>query len=173
MNPLYTVLPIQGKIQHYEWGGFSFLPELLGIKNEEKRPFAEYWLGVHPLGIAEVLLTDESILLSDLISRDPVKALSATVSKQFGGLPYLLKILDVNQMLSIQVHPAKQVAAEGFKREDKMGIARNAYNRNYKDQNHKPEVMLAISEFWLLHGFKQQNLLEETLPAIQAHQYVY
>lgn len=170
MNPLYTVLPIQGKIQHYEWGGFSFLPELLGIKNEEKRPFAEYWLGVHPLGIAEVLLTDESILLSDLISRDPVKALSATVSKQFGGLPYLLKILDVNQMLSIQVHPAKQVAAEGFKREDKMGIARNAYNRNYKDQNHKPEVMLAISEFWLLHGFKQQNLLEETLTEIQEFQ---
>ncbi len=166
MDPLYTILPLQGKVQHYEWGGFSFLPGLLGINNEEKRPFAEYWLGVHPLGVARILQGNEPVLLSDLISRNPVQALSATVDKQFGGLPYLLKILDVNQMLSIQVHPTRQVAAEGFAREDQMGIARNAYNRNYKDQNHKPEVMLAISEFWLLHGFKQQSLLEQTLTEI-------
>lgn len=163
MKPSFTILPLQGKVQHYEWGGFSFLPALLGINNEEKRPFAEYWLGVHPLGVAKVIWGDETFLLSDIINQDPEKSLSNAVQQQFGGLPYLLKILDVNQMLSIQVHPTIPVAKAGFDREDKMGIARNAYNRNYKDQNHKPEVMLAISEFWLLHGFKQKALLEKTL----------
>jgi len=167
MNPSYTILPIQGKVQHYEWGGFSFLPGLLGINNQENRPFAEYWLGVHPLGVANILLNDRAVLLSDFISADPHKALSERIVAQFGSLPYLLKILDVNQMLSIQVHPSKEVAAQGFAREDAMGIARDAYNRNYKDQNHKPEVMLAISEFWLLHGFKQQNLLEQILADTQ------
>ena len=170
MNSSYTISALQGKVQHYEWGGFSFIPSLLGINNEEKRPYAEYWLGVHPLGVAQVLQGNESVLLSDYISNDPAKALSESVYKQFGELPFLLKILDVNQMLSIQVHPTKEVASAGFEREEKMGIAPNAYNRNYKDRNHKPEVMLAISEFWLLHGFKQQHLLEETLGEIQEFQ---
>lgn len=170
MNPSYTILPIQGKVQHYEWGGLSFIPALLGINNEKKRPFAEYWLGVHPLGISQILHENGAVLLSDFISANPDKALSTTVNHKFGGLPYLLKILDVNQMLSIQVHPKKEVAIEGFDREDRMGIARNAYNRNYKDQNHKPEVMLAISEFWLLHGFKPQAQLEEALSEIHEFQ---
>lgn len=170
MNVSYTILPLQGKVQHYEWGGFSFLPDLLGINNEEKRPYAEYWLGVHPLGSGMIFSGEQTIPLIDVIKSDPVKSLSDTVNNQFGDLPYLLKIMDVHQMLSIQVHPTKQVAEEGFEREDKMGIARNAYNRNYKDRNHKPEVMLAISEFWLLHGFKQQRLLEETLGEIQEFQ---
>lgn len=170
MNPSYTILQLQGKVQHYEWGGFSYLPGLLGINNTEKRPFAEYWLGVHPLGIADVVLENKAVLLSELISQNPEKALSTAVKNQFGELPYLLKIMDVNKMLSIQVHPTREAARTGFEREDKMGIARNAYNRNYKDQNHKPEVVLAISEFWLLHGFKQQQLLEQTLSAIPEFQ---
>jgi mannose-6-phosphate isomerase len=170
MNVSYTILPLQGKVQHYEWGGFSFLPGLLGINNEEKRPYAEYWLGVHPLGSGVVFEDEKAIPLTDIIKNDPIKALSLSVNNTFGDLPYLLKIMDVRQMLSIQVHPTKEVAEAGFEREDKMGIARNAYNRNYKDRNHKPEVMLAISEFWLLHGFKQQNLLEETLGSIQEFQ---
>jgi len=170
MNLSYTILPLQGKVQHYEWGGFSFIPDLLGINNEEKRPYAEYWLGVHPLGSGMIFSGEQAIPLTDIIKNDPVKTLSNTVSNKFGDLPYLLKIMDVHQMLSIQVHPTKQVASAGFEREDKMGIARNAYNRNYKDRNHKPEVMLAISEFWLLHGFKQQHLLEETLGDIQEFQ---
>ena len=163
MNTAYSILPIQGTVQHYEWGGFSFLPGLLGINNAEKKPFAEYWLGVHPLGVAKVMYNNEQLLLSDIISQNPEKALTASIHQQFGGLPYLLKVLDVNQMLSIQVHPTIEVAKAGFEREDQMGIARNAYNRNYKDKNHKPEVMLAISEFWLLHGFKQEAEIEKTL----------
>ncbi|MBX3256742.1 MAG: mannose-6-phosphate isomerase, class I, partial [Chitinophagaceae bacterium] len=64
---------------------------------------------------------------------------------------------------SIQVHPTKEEAEKGFARENEAGIPLNASNRNYKDDNHKPEVMVALSEFWLLHGFKKKELLEETL----------
>ncbi|MFX8573915.1 type I phosphomannose isomerase catalytic subunit, partial [Acinetobacter baumannii] len=76
------------------------------------------------------------------------------VYKEFGELPYLFKILDVNDMLSIQVHPTKEEAKKGFDAEEAAGIPINAPHRNYKDKNHKPEVMVALSEFWLLHGFK-------------------
>lgn len=163
MNPSYTIYPLQGKVQHYEWGGFSYLPSLLGINNEEKRPYAEYWLGVHPLGVATIVKDDKVVALDVFIEREPETTLSPAIQHQFGSLPYLLKILDVNQMLSIQVHPNKEVAKAGFEREEKLGIARNAFNRNYKDKNHKPEVMLAISEFWLLHGFKQEAEIESIL----------
>jgi mannose-6-phosphate isomerase len=79
---------------------------------------------------------------------------------QFGNLPYLLKILDVKDMLSIQVHPNKQAAEEGFRKENELTIPLTAPNRNYKDDNHKPEMMVALSDFWLLHGFS---------PAIDQH----
>lgn len=82
---------------------------------------------------------------------------------RFGELPYLFKVLDVKDMLSIQVHPTKESAEIGFAEENKAGIPINAPHRNYKDQNHKPEVMVALSEFWLLHGFKSKEALEEVL----------
>ena len=75
------------------------------------------------------------------------------MNTQFRGLPFLFKILDVHDMLSIQVHPSKASAEIGFEKENQLGIPLTAPNRNYKDQNHKPEVMVALSEFWLLHGF--------------------
>jgi mannose-6-phosphate isomerase len=64
-----------------------------------------------------------------------------------------LKILDVKGMLSIQVHPTKEEAEKGFDREEALGVPIDAPHRNYKDRNHKPEVMVALSDFWLLHGF--------------------
>jgi mannose-6-phosphate isomerase len=66
-------------------------------------------------------------------------------------------------MLSIQVHPNKSDAAIGFEKEEKAGISIEASNRNYKDKNHKPEVMVALSDFWLLHGFLAPELLQERL----------
>jgi mannose-6-phosphate isomerase len=87
------------------------------------------------------------------------------VAGAFGSLPYLLKILDVRQMLSIQVHPDKASAAAAFEEENRKGIPLNAPNRNYKDVNHKPELMVALSDFWLLHGFKPEAQLIESLSA--------
>lgn len=78
---------------------------------------------------------------------------------------FLLKILDVKLPLSIQLHPTKQQAEQGFERENQLGIAPNATNRTYKDNNHKPEMMIALSDFWLLHGFKPVEKIIESLTA--------
>ncbi|WP_336516755.1 mannose-6-phosphate isomerase, class I [Pollutibacter soli] len=146
--------PLKGKIQHYAWGGTDFIPSLLSIENTDHKPFAEYWLGTHPGGVSRIGLTEnESVSLADAIKKDPAKWLGEKVNNYFGELPYLLKILDVKDMLSIQVHPTKTEAEKGFDREEALGIPQSAAHRNYKDRNHKPEVMVALSDFWLLHGF--------------------
>src|SRR3954451_2861861 len=69
-------------------------------------------------------------------------------------------------MLSIQVHPTKEAAAKGFHEEEAAGIVLGAPNRNYKDKNHKPEVMVALSDFWLLHGFLPEDKLLHVLQSV-------
>ena len=145
---------LSGRIQHYSWGGKTFLPSLLNIAQTEELPFAEYWLGIHPNGVSSVLLSDNAKTgLQSLIQSDKKKYLGERVIAKFNTLPFLLKVLDVKDMLSIQVHPSKQAAIAGYHRENDLGIPLDASNRNYKDQNHKPEIMVALSNFWLLHGF--------------------
>lgn len=166
----YSVHKLQGTVQHYSWGGTTFLPKLLSIENPNHKPFAEYWLGIHAGGPASIEVNQQAVLLSDAIATDPKAALSEPVFNHFGGLPYLFKILDVKDMLSIQVHPTKEYAKVAFEKEEAAGIALNAPNRNYKDTNHKPEIMLAMSEFWLLHGFKSEAKILETLENIAEFQ---
>jgi mannose-6-phosphate isomerase len=145
---------LEGRIQHYTWGGNTFLPACLGQENNDDKPFAEYWLGVHPGAPAMVHLGENATTtLLNLINSDKLRHLGNPTTSKFKGLPFLLKILDVKDMLSIQVHPNKSMAEIGFERENQLGIELDAPNRNYKDDNHKPEMMVALSEFWLLHGF--------------------
>ena len=160
------IYKLQGKVQHYEWGGFEFIPSLIGFDNSGHKPCAEYWMGAHP-SASGVLVTEEGgKSWYDLIQQSPIEQLGQRVNDRFGELPYLFKVLDVNKMLSIQVHPTKEEARKGFEKEEAAGVSINAAHRNYKDKNHKPEVMVALGEFWLLHGFKKQDQLEETLQAI-------
>ncbi|MEM6772248.1 MAG: mannose-6-phosphate isomerase, class I, partial [Bacteroidota bacterium] len=77
--------------------------------------------------------------------------------------PLLCKILDAVDRLSIQVHPDKGTAEAGFAREEAAGIDRAAPNRNYRDDNHKPELGVAISDFYLLHGFREEAAIADTL----------
>jgi len=155
------ILKLKGKIQHYAWGGREFIPALLGLDNVKQQPFAEYWLGAHASAPAEVS-NGHSRQLNALIESEKEKALGEFVQKEFGRLPFLLKVLDVKDMLSIQVHPGKKAAEEAFARENASGIPVNASNRNYRDNNHKPELLVALSEFWLLHGFKSKEQLLKT-----------
>ena len=157
---------LSGRIQHYSWGGNTFLPTLLNISQPVEQPFAEYWLGIHANGVSSVLLSENAKTgLQSLIQSDKKKFLSQAVITKFNTLPFLLKVLDVKDMLSIQVHPNKQAAIEGYNRENELGIALGAPNRNYKDPNHKPEIMVALSDFWLLHGFASD--IEERLEAYE------
>jgi len=154
---------LQGKHRHYDWGGTSFIPNMMGIENVNHLPYAEYWMGAHP-SAASMIETEQGVIsLANLVNENPEKWLGAKTFKSFGVLPYLFKILDVAQMLSIQVHPSKQNAIKGFDKEEALGIPLDASHRNYKDQNHKPEIMVALSDFWLLHGFLPPAQLEERL----------
>ncbi|WP_207510315.1 mannose-6-phosphate isomerase, class I [Longitalea luteola] len=154
------IFKLQGKVQHYTWGGTDFIPALLHLPNVDKKPFAEYWMGAHDNVPAEVILPDGTRQpLNAFIKQDAVTALGQPVHQRFGRLPYLFKVLDVKDMLSIQVHPNKKAAESAFAAENMKGTPMNAPNRNYKDDNHKPELMLALSDFWLLHGFKSPQAL--------------
>ncbi|MBX5438830.1 MAG: mannose-6-phosphate isomerase, class I [Thermoflavifilum sp.] len=158
--------PVIGKVQHYDWGGYEFIPQLLRIENPQHKPYAEYWLGAHQAASAELIDQSHRCSLYACIQQYPVDTLGPAVERQFGHLPYLLKILDVRQMLSIQVHPTKEAAIAGFEKEQRAGIPLDAPQRNFKDRNHKPELMVALSDFWLLHGFRPEADLWNALEKI-------
>jgi mannose-6-phosphate isomerase len=161
-----SIYKLEGRIKHYDWGGFDFLAAFLSQPNTGKKPMAEFWLGAHHLSPSFIVSEKGKINLEEFISNDKENILGKIVSKKFKRLPYLLKILDVKNMLSIQVHPSKHEAEIGFAEENKKGISIDSDKRNYKDDNHKPELMVALDEFWLLHGFKPVEKLLATLESI-------
>src|SRR5258708_20385955 len=126
-------------------------------------------MGAHDNAPSELVVesgsTSLTVPLNTYIKEWPEATLGSYVAERFGRLPYLLKILDVKDMLSIQVHPTKKNAELEFAAENKKGVALNPPHPNHKDDNHKPELMLALSEFWLLHGFKREEELAEVLLA--------
>jgi mannose-6-phosphate isomerase len=157
------VLTLHGIVQHYDWGGHNFIPGLLGVTNPEHKPFAELWIGAHAKApsLAEVAGHQEP--LDKLIAEAPGAILGQAANTRFAGrLPYLFKILDVHKMLSIQAHPTLAQAREGFARENAEGIPLEASSRNYKDDNHKPEIGVALTEFWMLHGFRPLDQIAES-----------
>jgi mannose-6-phosphate isomerase len=161
------VMPITGKVQHYAWGGIYYLPKLLNLPVKKGETYAEFWLGTHDRGSAEFKNgSEKTVSLKEYIDAFPVQTLGEQAAQKFGRLPFLLKVLDVKDMLSIQVHPSKENAQIEFEAENNRGIDLTAPERNFKDNNHKPELMLALSEFWLLHGFKNPKALQNILRAV-------
>jgi mannose-6-phosphate isomerase len=157
------IFRLHGQVQHYAWGGYKYIPNLLGFDNAQHQPCAEYWMGTHPRGAGKIDTENGTIPWPQLIQENPEGYLGENTWQKFGELPYLFKVLDVREMLSIQVHPSKAEAAKGFDAEEAAGIPITAPNRNYKDRNHKPEVMIALGDFWLLHGFKKEGALRHIL----------
>ena len=156
---------IKGVVQDYAWGGSHFISSLLGIKTTAT-PKAEYWLGAHSNAPSSVITENGVVLLNDFIAADASSILGDETARAFGRLPFLFKVLDVNDMLSIQVHPSKKSAELGFQRENELNIPLTARHRNYKDDNHKPEIMIALSDFWLLHGFLPESKLKSVLEEV-------
>lgn len=157
-----TLYPLKGVVQHYAWGGYEYIPELIQQNNPDQEPFAELWMGVHDRGPAVLTDGGEEVLLRDWLLAHP-SALGASRT-QFGDqLPFLFKVLDVREMLSIQSHPTKEQAEKGFAAENEAGVPLSAHHRNFKDDNHKPEVMVALTDFWLLHGFRSEAEIAATL----------
>ena len=161
------VLTLQGVVQHYDWGGYNFIPDLLEMENATRKPFAELWIGAHAKAPSIVELADGREPLDELIAEAPDAILGQAANAHFAGrLPYLFKILDVHKMLSIQAHPTLAQARVGFARENAEGISLEASCRNYKDDNHKPEIGVALTEFWMLHGFRPLEQIAESFSAI-------
>ena len=156
------LLRLSGTVQHYDWGGLEFIPALLGVTNAEAKPFAELWMGAHPS--APAMIKDIGMPLTGFIERAVV---GEDPGQRFAGrLPYLFKVLDARKMLSIQAHPTLVQAKEGFTRENAAGISLTDPTRNYKDDNHKPEVHVALTEFWMLHGFRPLQQIAATIQSI-------
>ncbi|MGA5566171.1 mannose-6-phosphate isomerase, class I [Streptomyces platensis] len=141
-------------VRPYAWGSTTALPELLGTAPTGE-PQAEMWLGAHPGAPSRIDRGAGPVSLAEVIDAAPEAELGADTVRAFGTrLPFLLKLLAAGSPLSLQVHPDRTQAAEGFADEERRGIPIDAGHRNYKDANHKPELIVALTPFDGLCGFR-------------------
>ncbi|EJB8350471.1 mannose-6-phosphate isomerase, class I [Vibrio cholerae] len=152
--PEAVFFPMTNPIQNYAWGSKTALQQLFELENPNDEPQAELWMGAHPNGCSGIAINGKIVQLSDFIAQNPNLILGEYTARQFGELPYLFKILAAEKALSIQVHPNKQQAERGFAQEEQLGIALTAAQRNYKDPNHKPELVYALTEYQAMNGFR-------------------
>ncbi|MBT2390512.1 mannose-6-phosphate isomerase, class I [Streptomyces sp. ISL-1] len=145
---------LSNTVRPYAWGSTTAIPELLGIAPTGE-PQAEMWMGAHPGAPSRATREAAEQSLSELIAADPVGELGPAAVEKFGPrLPFLLKILAAGAPLSLQVHPNLAQAKEGYAAEESAGVPIDAPHRNYKDANHKPELISALTPFDGLCGFR-------------------
>ena len=158
---------LENPIQNYAWGSRTAIAELLGRANPDGQPEAELWIGAHPKAPSRVVPPPDSGTLDLAIQDDPVAMLGADVCDDFGNeLPFLLKVLAAAEPLSIQAHPNHDQAREGWTRENEEGIPVESPRRNYRDANHKPELVCALTPFTVLKGFRPMDDLARRLESI-------
>lgn len=158
-------------VQNYAWGSKTALTELYGIANPSQQPMAELWMGAHPKSSSQVQNADgQAISLREVIDQDKSALLGDAVAKRFGELPFLFKVLCAAQPLSIQVHPNKHNSELGFAKENAAGIPMDAAERNYKDPNHKPELVFALTPFLAMNAFREfKDIVALLQPVSGAH----
>ncbi|MBK1703487.1 mannose-6-phosphate isomerase, class I [Halochromatium glycolicum] len=161
-----TALPLQCGVQHYGWGDPGFIPALIDAPNPRGLPFAELWIGAHPDLLATLQLGGWRLSLAELISAAPETMLGEETRRRFGTeLPFLLKVLAARHPLSIQAHPTREQARDGYQREDAIGLALTDARRSYRDRNHKPELLVALTDFYALRGFRPLETIQAELSA--------
>ena len=158
-------------VQNYAWGSHTALTELYGIANPDNLPMAELWMGAHPKSSSQIVDNSGAPRsLRDAIESDKATLLGAKVAERFGELPFLFKVLCAAQPLSIQVHPNKQASEIGFAKENAAGIPLDAAERNYKDPNHKPELVFALTPFLAMNAFREfAEIVTLLQPVADAH----
>ncbi|NIF23581.1 mannose-6-phosphate isomerase [Candidatus Pantoea multigeneris] len=145
---------LENSLQNYAWGSPNALTELYGITDPQQRPMAELWMGAHPKSPSFIDTNGTKHSLREWIAADVTTRLGSAVAERFGELPFLFKVLSAAHPLSIQVHPSKSAAVAGFQQENQAGIPLDAPQRNYKDANHKPELVYALTPFQAINGFR-------------------
>lgn len=159
---------LENSVRPYAWGSMTAIAELFG-QEPSGQPEAELWIGAHPDSPSKTLLPGGPEALDQLIAAAPEDLLGAEVHASFGGkLPFLMKVLAAASPLSLQVHPTVDQARQGFDHEESFGPARGAPNRNYKDANHKPEMIFALSRFEALCGFRPAAEAADVLDELQS-----
>lgn len=155
---------LRSTIRDYAWGSTTLLPALQG-REPSGAPEAEMWLGAHPAAPCAVVADDgQELTLDELIAQDPDRHLGPAA--RHGRLPFLMKLLAAAQPLSIQAHPTLEQARAGFAAEEAAGTAVDAPHRNYKDDNHKPEMIVALTPFSALCGFRRPDQAQRTFERI-------
>ncbi|MCL2594574.1 MAG: mannose-6-phosphate isomerase, class I [Promicromonosporaceae bacterium] len=173
---MFAVVPAQplrldNVVQRYDWGSPEAIPGLLGVKPDGD-PWAELWLGGHESAPSRVIdpatgTSGASLDLPTLIRREPTAMLGQRVTDEFGPrLPYLLKVLAAGRALSLQVHPLPHQAREGFNRENAAGIPLDSPLRSFHDEQHKPEMVIALSQFEALAGFRTPRAILSVLTGL-------
>ncbi|MFI5759043.1 mannose-6-phosphate isomerase, class I [Streptomyces sp. NPDC051569] len=154
---------LSNTVRPYAWGSTTAIPELLGVAPTGE-PQAEMWMGAHPGAPSRLDRGTGEQALSDLIDAAPAAELGAAAAGKFGPrLPFLLKLLAAGSPLSLQVHPNLAQAKEGYADEERRGVPIDAPHRNYKDANHKPELICALTPFDGLCGFRAPEDAAELL----------
>nr|WP_296067320.1 mannose-6-phosphate isomerase, class I [uncultured Actinoplanes sp.] len=155
-----SVYPLTGVVRPYAWGSRTAIAELQGRPAPTEAPEAELWLGAHPGDPSVVAAKDGPVALDALISGDPLGQLGAKVTDEFGPrLPFLLKVLAADAPLSLQAHPDSRYAREAYARQQ----ADPALPRNYTDAHHKPEMLVALTPFEALCGFRSPSTSADVL----------
>ncbi|MCK1818388.1 mannose-6-phosphate isomerase, class I [Streptomyces sp. XM83C] len=153
---------LDNTIRPYAWGSTTAIPRLLGVE-PDGRPQAEMWMGAHPGAPSRTARGT----LTEVIAADPERELGAAAVARFGpALPFLFKILAAGAPLSLQVHPDRDQARQGHADEEARGIPVDAPHRNYKDANHKPELICALTEFDGLCGFREPTHTADLLDGL-------
>ncbi|WP_105902024.1 mannose-6-phosphate isomerase, class I [Vibrio gangliei] len=159
---------MQNVIQDYAWGSKTSINQLFDISNPDNKHQAEIWMGAHPNGCSQITHKGETFGLDSVIEHNKTEILGERTEKRFNELPYLFKVLAAEKALSIQVHPSKQAAEVGFDKENQAGIALKAANRNYKDPNHKPELVYALTPYQAMNGFRDYSEIIRLFEAVNA-----
>jgi len=152
---------LRNQIKHYDWGSPDFIPQLMGFASNG--PCAELWMGSHAGSPSLVNLPSGEISLGELIARDPRRYLGEKTAERYGTLPFLFKLIAAEKPLSIQAHPNLIQAREGFERENRAALAQDAPNRCYRDSNHKPEIICALTPFTGMCGFRSPDEIRRLL----------
>ncbi|QCQ92001.1 mannose-6-phosphate isomerase, class I [Rhodococcus sp. SGAir0479] len=158
---------LEGALRSYAWGSRTALAELCGRPSPSAHPEAELWLGAHPGDPARVIEGGSSRSLRDVVAEAPVAELGDRCVAAFGDrLPFLLKVLAAEEPLSLQAHPSAEQALEGFAREEASGLPVDSPERNYRDASHKPELVVALTRFEALAGFRDPHRTVRLLAAL-------
>lgn len=146
---------LRGALRTYAWGSRTAIAEFTGRPSPTAHPEAELWLGAHPGDPAHLVTEDGDRSLLEVIADDPQGQLGPDVRQRFDDrLPFLVKVLAADEPLSLQAHPSMAQAREGYRREDVLGLPVASPERNYRDCSHKPELLVALSDFDALAGFR-------------------